>query len=113
MHELEGAKIAREILQNVGYGEKSIREIVVIIEGHDSRNDGRSVNDRIVKDADKLWRYSKEAIEIDMKRFEQTHEEALERIRSNLTKWFFTNSARAMAGQELMAREKCRGRDQE
>ena len=49
-HEIEGARIAREI---VGDG-----EIATIIDGHDTRLYALSRNDELVKDADKLWRYS-------------------------------------------------------
>lgn len=106
VHELEGTKIAKEILEKVGYDEMCIKVIIEIIEGHDSRKKGLSLNDKIVKDADKLWRYSKEALQINMKRFEHNREKSLNRIRSNLDKWFLTNSAKAIARQELIEREK-------
>ncbi|MDP6178938.1 MAG: HD domain-containing protein [Desulfatiglandales bacterium] len=106
VHELEGAKIAKEILGKVGYDAGCIKVIIEIIEGHDSRGKGHSLNDKIVKDADKLWRYSKKALHINMKRFEHNREKSLDRIRSNLEKWFLTNSAKAIARQELMEREK-------
>jgi HD superfamily phosphodiesterase len=61
VHEVEGARIAEEILKKVGYDQEKIKEIVRIIEGHDSRKKPFSLNDKIVKDADKLWRYSNDA----------------------------------------------------
>ena len=35
-----------------------VEEVAAIIDGHDSRRDALSRNDELVKDADKLWRYS-------------------------------------------------------
>ncbi len=66
IHEVEGAKIAAEILREAGYDDGQAAEIVEIIEGHDSRKEPLSVNDRIVKDADKLYRYSHEAFYINL-----------------------------------------------
>ena len=56
IHEVEGVKLAREILQQVNYEQKKITEILELIEGHDSRLIALSTNDKIVKDADKLYR---------------------------------------------------------
>ncbi|MGC8605841.1 MAG: HD domain-containing protein, partial [Desulfomonilaceae bacterium] len=68
IHELEGARIALEILKQLKYDSKLIEEVVEIISGHDSRKEPLSLNDAIVKDADKLWRFSKEAIQINPQR---------------------------------------------
>jgi len=106
VHELEGAKLAKEILETVGYDGDAIGEIVDIIEGHDSRKKALSLNDRIVKDADKLWRYTREGFDIDTRRFGQTLEESLQRLHSGVDEWHLTNSAKQMARGELLAREK-------
>lgn len=37
IHEVEGVKLARLVLDQVGYDPNKIEEIVVIIDGHDSR----------------------------------------------------------------------------
>ena len=44
--------------------EKIFKEILRIIGGHDSRKEPISLNDKVVKDADKLSRYSKEYVVI-------------------------------------------------
>jgi HD superfamily phosphodiesterase len=106
IHEREGAKIAEEILREIGYDEEKTREIVAIVEGHDSREIPISFNDKLVKDADKLFRYSREGFGIDIARFGETVEEGLERLRLSLERWFFTDSAKAIAGQELAERVK-------
>ena len=101
MHEVEGMKIAKEILEKVNYDKDKTEEILKIIEGHDSRKEAISLNDRIVKDADRLWRYSKEGFSIDIERFGETLNEGIERLTSNLDKWFFSDSAREIAREEL------------
>jgi len=103
-HEKEGAEIAREILLQVAYDAEKIQEVLRIIDGHDSRKAALSLNDRIVKDADKLWRYAKEGFYIDIKRFEETFEQGMKRLESSLEKWFFTGSAKKLARQELTER---------
>ncbi len=110
VHETEGASIAAEILKEVSFGEAEIREITEIIEGHDSRETALSLNDKIVKDADKLWRYTREGFQVDVERFEQTCEQEVERLRSRLEGWFFTETAKEIARRELTERIREAGR---
>ena len=63
-----------------------------------------SLNDKIVKDADKLWRYSKEGFDIDIERFAETFQEGISRLTSSLNKWFLTNSAKEIAREEIKNR---------
>jgi hypothetical protein len=83
-----------------------MEEILKIIEGHDSRKEPISINDKLVKDADKLWRYSKEGFQISRKRYEHTFEQYMERLRSHLNKWFLTESGKEIAKQEIQKRSK-------
>ena len=57
-HETEGVRIATEILSELGYDSTQIKPITAIINGHDTRKESLSLNDSLVKDADKLWRYT-------------------------------------------------------
>lgn len=106
IHEVEGVKIAKGILEKLNYDKDKIEEILQIIDGHDSRKEAISLNDKIVKDADKLWRYSKEGFYISIERFEETFSEGLNRIRSHLHTWFLTNSAKEFAKEEITNRLK-------
>ena len=106
LHETEGVKIAKEILQKLKYDAPKIKKILEIIDGHDSRTKPVSLNDMIVKDADKLWRYSKSGFNIDLERFGELQEEGLERLRCNLSGWFYTATAKEMAAEKLSRREK-------
>ena len=105
LHEVEGVKIAEEILQQVKYDSLKIKKILEIIDGHDSRPESGSLNDMIVKDADKLWRYSQSGFYIDIERFGESHAEGMDRLRSNITGWFFTASAKEIATEKLSRRE--------
>lgn len=105
-HEEEGVRIAGGILSNLQYAKDKISEILNIIDGHDSRKKALSLNDQIVKDADKLFRYSQKGFEIDNKRFEETVADGLNRLRKYINHWFFTQAAYRIAKDELKKREK-------
>jgi hypothetical protein len=104
VHEVEGVRIARGILEKIAYDSRKIEEILAIIEGHDSRKEGLSLNDKLVKDADKLWRYSKEGVEINRRRYDYSFDQYLERLRGHLDVWFLTGSGRQLAEMELEKR---------
>jgi HD superfamily phosphodiesterase len=57
-HEAEGVRMANEILAATGWSESIIKQVAEIIEGHDTRPLPKSLNDRIVRDSDKLWRWT-------------------------------------------------------
>ena len=63
-HEVAGARIAGTLLRELGYDEERTALIQEIIDGHDSRSEAISLEDAIVKDADKLWRYSESGVRI-------------------------------------------------
>ena len=112
VHEVEGVRIAKEILEQVQYVHRKIKEILEIIDGHDSREEPLSLNDKLVKDADKLSRYDKEMFHVDIRRYNHTYEEQLNRLRSHLEEWFFTTSAKKIARKELKNRVKGFGNTQ-
>ena len=101
VHEVEGARIAKEILQKVRYDQEKSEAILEIIEGHDSRKEPVSLNDKLVKDADKLWRYTQNGIDINRERYEYSFDQYMHRLRSNLDPWFLTDSGREMAIEEM------------
>ena len=109
IHEVEGAKIARGILESVNYDPDLIEEIVTIISGHDSRREALSLNDAIVKDSDKLWRFSKEALELDPKRFGIEPAVHAEWLKHQINGWFFTETAKKLAREEQRLRAMSHG----
>lgn len=57
-HEIEGARIAREALAAIADPRHDVEAIVAIIDGHDTRKHALSPSDAVMKDADKLWRFT-------------------------------------------------------
>ncbi len=104
-HEVEGVKIARMLLKKVSYDRSLTCEILSIIDGHDSRPEAVSKNDAIVKDADKLWRYTPEGFGIDTERFAETFQEGLARLEAHLDDWFLTASGKKYA-RDLLSKRK-------
>jgi hypothetical protein len=100
-HEVEGAKIAGRILASLGYDEEKTREIVTIIDGHDSRQEALSLNDALVKDADKLFRFTPVGVDIDHVRFRVGRDYHLRRLATYIDGYFFTAEAKKMARSAL------------
>lgn len=104
IHEEEGSRKAREILEEMGYEPALIDEISEIILGHDSREQPLSLNDAIVKDSDRLWRYSEDALRIDPKRFNIHPGIHAEWLKHQIDKWFYTETAKRLAMEEQSKR---------
>ena len=96
-HEVEGARIATEVLTALGHDRESIDRVVAIIDGHDSRLESLSIDDAIVKDSDKLWRVTPHGIGIVCGWFGLTREESLRITAARVHDALFTPEARAMA----------------
>jgi HD superfamily phosphodiesterase len=96
-HEIEGARIAREVLDDLGYPKDDIDEIVEIIDGHDTRLRALSLNDALVKDADKLWRITPRGIDTVMDWFGLSRSDAHRMCASRVHGYLFTEAARIMA----------------
>lgn len=104
-HELEGVRIAREILRELNYDEERTDQILNIIEGHDSRKVALSVDDALVKDSDKLWRFSKEGFYFDQSRFGIPALEYAHWISRQIDEWFFNGPAKEIAREEIEQRK--------
>ena len=61
-HEIEGARIAREILERLAIAAIDLGRVIAIIDGHDTRKHALSLEDALMKDADKLWRFTDHGI---------------------------------------------------
>jgi len=105
VHEVEGAKIAEAILKDLRYPSEKIKEISRIIRGHDTRKRPISRNDRIAKDADKLWRYSRKGMAIDRARLQIPHREYLVFLEGIINHWFLTPTGKRIAKSEIHLRE--------
>jgi len=107
-HMQKGGEIAKEILLELNYDPSLIKEIVRIIENHDLDNECMSIEEKIVRDADKLWRFSKRGFDLDVKRRNWPAEKWYSYLKGNLDKpgYFQTKEARGIAQNELEKRRK-------
>jgi HD superfamily phosphodiesterase len=102
LHEIEGVKLAGEILSTVKYEPQKIQEILEIIEGHDTRLSALSINDKIVKDADKLFRFDQVGFGIDVERFQVDRHFHLNWLEEQIDRWYFTDSGKELARKEVV-----------
>lgn len=100
LHEAEGVRLAREVLTDTGWPADVIDAVTEIIDGHDTRKEPRHLNDRIVRDADKLWRYSVIGLSIAADWFGGTLKSYAAKVERDLPK-FETETGRKLAEAEL------------
>jgi HD superfamily phosphodiesterase len=101
IHEREGAVIARRILQSQNYPPPWIERIALLIERHDSGERAGSLEEKILKDADKLWRFSRIGFWNEIKRQGLDGDELYRFLSARVRRWFFTPSAVKLAEAEL------------
>lgn len=107
-HQKEGAKLAEEILEKLKYPSEQIKQILEIISQHDTRKGFFSKEDGIMRDADKLWRFSKVGLDADIRRREMPFDEYYNRMEKRIEEdnFFFSESAKLLAREELIERRK-------
>lgn len=104
VHETEGAAMAGELLAAAGYPRPESEHIVRIVSRHDTGTQTASLEEQIVKDADKLWRVSREGLAVDSERFGLSRAHNLARLESQIEGWFLTPGGKALARREWEAR---------
>jgi hypothetical protein len=97
LHETEGARIAGEILAALNYDAAKIVEIQAIINGHDTRREALSLNDALVKDADKVWRFNPVGVPICAQWNELDLGPYLDFVEARIESWLFTGRAKELA----------------
>ena len=85
LHEAEGVRMATEVLEDTGWEAAVIAQVCEIIDGHDTRPDPRHLNDRIVRDADKLWRFSVTGVSVACDWFKTTPHGYADRLEKQKT----------------------------
>jgi HD superfamily phosphodiesterase len=105
-HEIEGARLAGEILGRVGYDQGRTARIQEIIDGHDSRGEALSLEDALVKDADKLWRFTQNGVRICHVWMDRTPDDFMDFVESRIDGWLLTDAGRALA-REILAESRC------
>lgn len=96
-HEVEGARIATEVLGELGHDAERTARIVEIIDGHDTRREALSLDDALVKDADKLWRLTPHGVDTVMDWFGLSRGEAHRLIAGRVHDHLLTDAGRTMA----------------
>ncbi|MDO5367588.1 HD domain-containing protein [Kocuria sp.] len=100
-HERQGCLIAQEVLSELGYGDEFIRRITEIIDGHDTRPDAKSLEDALVRDADRLWRFDSVGIALASSWFKLTPAAYMDRLEEEIVPELQTSAAQLMAEADL------------
>jgi len=103
IHEEKGALIAKQLIKQVMPDSVHIEEIVTIIQGHDTRAHAVSLNDKIVKDADKLARYAKTYF-IYPGWKQRLGKNAFDVLERGIKEWFFLEKSKKIAKAKLHER---------
>lgn len=104
-HERHGCDIAREVLPPLGYDDEFVARVTDIIDGHDTRPESHSLEDSLVRDADRLWRFTPAGIALASGWFGLTPAEYCRRLRSEIVPELLTEAAVQMAEAELARSE--------
>lgn len=106
-HEITGVDLAKNILEQVNYDTPSTEEILEIISGHDTRAGFISKNEGVVRDADKLWRFSKKGFWVDVIRGSYTPNAHYKKLKDNVKEkdFFYSETAKNIAKFELEKRK--------
>ena len=95
-HEVAGVEIGAAILHDLALGLDDAA-ILRIVDGHDTTNEARSAEDAIVKDADKLWRFTPHGVATIGGWFETEAPDTLAMLQDFVLPSFLTPEARIMA----------------
>lgn len=95
-HEIAGVEIGREILARLRLGLDD-DAILAIVDGHDTTRAARSPEDEVVKDADKLWRFTPHGVATIGGWFSTPAIETMEMLEDFVLPSFLMPEARAMA----------------
>jgi len=100
-HEQQGCTIAREVLPPLGYDEEFVEAVCAIIDGHDTRQVAHSLEDALVRDADRLWRFDHAGIALASAWFGLDPATYSDRLRAEIVPELLSEAAIAMANADL------------
>lgn len=95
-HELASVELGQAILARLDLGLDG-GAILAIVDGHDTTRHARSIEDMLVKDADKLWRFTPHGVSTIGGWFESTATDTLTMLEDFVLPSFLAPEARAMA----------------
>jgi hypothetical protein len=100
-HERQGCLIAEEVLPGLGYDDAFVARVTAIIDGHDTRPEPKSLEDALVRDADRLWRFDHTGIALAHGWFKLTPSAYMDRLEAEIIPELQTSAARRMAEADL------------
>ena len=100
-HERHGCDIAREVLPPLGYDDEFIDRVTAIIDGHDTRPAAHSLEDALMRDADRLWRFDHAGIALASSWFGMDPATYTDRLATEIVPELITQAAHDMAAADL------------
>ncbi len=100
LHETESIRLGTEAMRATGWGEDVIVRVCEIIDGHDTRSEPLHLNDRIMRDADKLWRFTITGVAVACDWFKTTPHGYADRLESQKEQ-LETEAGRQLAAEAL------------
>lgn len=101
LHESEGIKLAKPLLNQLGYPAEFIEKVCAIIDGHDTRKFAQSPEDEIVRDADKLWRFNIVGVCVACDWFKLTPNEYIDRLTADVMRQLHLHESIEIAEQDI------------
>lgn len=100
-HEHQGCIVARRVLPGLGYAPEFVERITAIIEGHDTRHVAYSIEDALVRDADRAWRFDRAGIALASSWFGMDPATYADRLAAEIVPELITAAAVEMATADL------------
>jgi HD superfamily phosphodiesterase len=100
-HELQGCSVTRRVLPDLGYSAEFVERICEIIDGHDTRPVARSLEDALMRDADRLWRFDQAGIALASSWFGMDPATYTDRLATEIVPELITQAAVDMATADL------------
>src|SRR3989344_2056027 len=102
-HQEQGVCLSKKLLSELNYPSELTSQILEIISQHDTRKGFLDENDGIMRDADKLWRYTLPHLELGLKERNLNPDEFAQFLFNNINKegFFYSPVSREVAEIEL------------
>ncbi|MEK0156475.1 HD domain-containing protein [Arthrobacter oryzae] len=100
-HEQQGCDVARRVLPGLGYSPEFVESVCEIIDGHDTRQVARSLEDALMRDADRLWRFDRAGIALASSWFAMDPATYTDRLAAEIVPELITQAAVDMATADL------------
>lgn len=100
-HEAEGCNVARRVLPLLGYEEDFVEKVCEIIDGHDTRHVAYSLEDALVRDSDRLWRFDRAGITASSSWFGMNPADYVDRLDQEILPELISDAAFQMGRADL------------